>query len=61
MKFLSRAAHSKSITCALPLLAMEVFLPVETFAAAPTKYVVGYATHTARVLPLWLAASRAFT
>lgn len=24
-------------------------------AAAPAKYVVGYATHTARVLPLWLA------
>ena len=60
MKFLSRAASSKSITCALLLLAMEVFLPVETFATAPTKYIVGYATHTARVLPLWLAGGHGF-
>ena len=30
------------------------------FAAAAPKYVVGYATHTARVLPLWLAGEQKF-
>ena len=29
-------------------------------AAAPAKYVVGYATHVARVLPLWLAGEQKF-
>ena len=48
------------MVCALFVLAMEFFCLVETFAAAPTKYVVGYATHTARVLPLWLAGEQGF-
>jgi ABC-type nitrate/sulfonate/bicarbonate transport system substrate-binding protein len=29
-------------------------------AAAPAKYIVGYATHVARVLPLWLAGEQKF-
>jgi ABC-type nitrate/sulfonate/bicarbonate transport system substrate-binding protein len=29
-------------------------------AAGPAKYVVGYATHVARVLPLWLAGEQRF-
>ena len=29
-------------------------------ASAPAKYVVGYATHVARVLPLWLAGEQKF-
>jgi ABC-type nitrate/sulfonate/bicarbonate transport system substrate-binding protein len=34
---------------------------LSTFAAAPpAKYAVGYATHTARVLPLWLAGEQKF-
>ena len=38
------------------LLAVQSFCSLYALAAAaPAKYVVGYATHTARVLPLWLA------
>jgi NitT/TauT family transport system substrate-binding protein len=46
-------------------LIVSVLIAVQSFgrahalaAAAPTKYVVGYATHTARVLPLWLAGEQ---
>jgi ABC-type nitrate/sulfonate/bicarbonate transport system substrate-binding protein len=33
---------------------------VSGFAAAPAKYVVGYATYTARIVPLWLAQEQGF-
>ena len=60
MQFSSRVSYLKPLVCAVFVLAMEFFCLVETFAAAPTKYVVGYATHTARVLPLWLAGEQGF-
>lgn len=60
MQFSSRVSYLKPMVCAVFVLAMEFFCLVETFAAAPTKYVVGYATHTARVLPLWLAGEQGF-
>jgi len=41
--------------------ALQVLCVCGSFAgAAPAKYVVGYASHTARVLPLWLAGEQGF-
>jgi ABC-type nitrate/sulfonate/bicarbonate transport system substrate-binding protein len=43
------------------LLLTQLALFTEALAAAsPTKQIVGYATHVARVLPLWLATERRF-
>ncbi len=45
----------------LVFVAVQTFCPLWLLAAAgPAKYVVGYATHTARVLPLWLAGEQNF-
>src|SRR5215472_15486355 len=52
---------SRPILSAILLIALESFWVVGALAAvAPAKYVVGYATHTARVLPLWLAGEQGF-
>jgi len=40
------------------LAALHLGQPLSTAARAPAKQVVGYATHTARVLPLWLAGEQ---
>src|SRR5687768_10150060 len=59
-------AHDKRRVCKLiilvaGLIAVQVTrLPQVVAAAAPAKHVVGYATHVARVLPLWLAGEQKF-
>jgi len=41
-------------------VAVLLAAPPAFAGAAPARYVVGYATHTARVLPLWLAGEQKF-
>jgi len=46
---------------ALVVIASSFFWPLQAFSAsAPAKYVVGYATYTARIVPLWLAQEQGF-
>jgi ABC-type nitrate/sulfonate/bicarbonate transport system substrate-binding protein len=54
--------HShRSILAILISLAMQPLWSLPAFsAAAPAKYVVGYATFTARIVPLWLAQEQGF-
>src|SRR5215470_4647792 len=43
------------------LIALSCFCPLQAFGAGvPAKYVVGYATYTARIVPLWLAQEQDF-
>jgi len=43
------------------LIFLSGFWPLQAFSAsAPAKYVVGYATYTARIVPLWLAQEQGF-
>jgi ABC-type nitrate/sulfonate/bicarbonate transport system substrate-binding protein len=48
------------LAAALLLAAQTVRVTQAIAAAAPQKQVVGYATHVARVLPLWLAVEQKF-
>ena len=46
---------------ALVVIASSFFWSLQAFgASAPSKYVVGYATYTARIVPLWLAQEQGF-
>src|SRR5262245_54764106 len=46
---------------AFTLIVLSGLWPLQAFgAAAPAKYVVGYATYTARIVPLWLAKEQGF-
>jgi len=49
---------ARVVSIAMVLASVLLVWTVSGFAAAPPKYVVGYATHTARVLPLWLAGEQ---
>src|SRR5262245_33523191 len=61
MKILPTVGHRATIRCMLFVSALQVLCFCQSFAgAAPAKYVVGYASHTARVLPLWLAGEQGF-
>ena len=43
------------------LIVLSGFWALQAFGAgAPAKYVVGYATYTARIVPLWLAQEQGF-
>src|SRR5262249_59255836 len=43
------------------LIALSCFCPLQAFSAGvPAKYVVSYATYTARIVPLWLAQEQGF-
>src|SRR5215831_14713378 len=43
------------------LIFLSGFWPLQALSAsAPAKYVVGYATYTARIVPLWLAQEQGF-
>src|SRR5262249_9077328 len=43
------------------LIALSCLCPLQAFGAGvPAKYVVGYATYTARIVPLWLAQEQGF-
>src|SRR5581483_2891738 len=53
-----RRHEAKAVSTATVLTAALVLWTASGFAAAPAKQVVGYATHTARVLPLWLAGEQ---
>ena len=45
----------------LVVIASSFFWPIQVFSAsAPAKYVVGYATYTARVAPMWIAQEQKF-
>ena len=54
--------HSRrSILGILISLAIQPLWSLPAFGAtAPAKYVVGYATFTARIVPLWLAQEQGF-
>jgi hypothetical protein len=54
--------HSQRILpAALVVIASSFFWPLQAFSAtAPAKYIVGYATYTARIMPLWLAQEQGF-
>ena len=53
--------NRRSILGILISLAMQPLWSLPAFgAAAPAKYVVGYATFTARIVPLWLAQEQGF-
>jgi ABC-type nitrate/sulfonate/bicarbonate transport system substrate-binding protein len=46
---------------ALVVIASSFFWSLQALSAsAPSKYVVGYATYTARIVPLWLAQEQGF-
>src|SRR5215831_892582 len=43
------------------LITLSCLCPLQAFGAGvPGKYVVGYATYTARIVPLWLAQEQGF-
>ena len=48
------------VSIAIVLIAAQFLQVFSAFAAAPSKYVVGYATYTARIVPLWLAQEQGF-
>src|SRR5882724_6872252 len=49
------------LPAALVVIASPFVWPLQAFnASAPAKYVVGYATYTARIVPLWLAQEQGF-
>ena len=49
------------LPAALVVIASSFFWSLQAFgASAPSKYVVGYATYTARIVPLWLAQEQGF-
>jgi ABC-type nitrate/sulfonate/bicarbonate transport system substrate-binding protein len=54
--------HSwRILPAALVVIASSFFWSLQAFgASAPSKYVVGYATYTARIVPLWLAQEQGF-
>ena len=54
--------HSwRILPAALVVIASSFFWSLQAFGAgAPSKYVVGYATYTARIVPLWLAQEQGF-
>jgi ABC-type nitrate/sulfonate/bicarbonate transport system substrate-binding protein len=54
--------HSwRILPAALVVIASSFFWSLQAFSAsAPAKYVVGYATYTARIVPLWLAQEQGF-
>jgi ABC-type nitrate/sulfonate/bicarbonate transport system substrate-binding protein len=45
---------------AIVLITVQFLQGISVFAAAPSKYVIGYATYTARIVPLWLAKEQGF-
>jgi len=49
-----------SATATICAIAIAVAFSAARAAPAAPRYVVGYATHTARVLPLWLAGEQKF-
>lgn len=49
---------ARVVSIAMVLASALLLWTVTGLAAAPAKQVVGYATHTARVLPLWLAGEQ---
>ena len=59
MKYLTHRDSDRAVLAAFIFIALHLCLAINALAAAaPTKQVVGYATHTARVLPLWLAGEQ---
>jgi ABC-type nitrate/sulfonate/bicarbonate transport system substrate-binding protein len=48
------------VSIAIVLIAAQFLQVFSAFAAAPSKHVVGYATYTARIVPLWLAQEQGF-
>jgi ABC-type nitrate/sulfonate/bicarbonate transport system substrate-binding protein len=61
MNGLNRLLGCKSIVVSALLFAAQSLDPMKAAAATPpAKQVVGYATHVARVLPLWLAGEQNF-
>ena len=53
--------NRRIILTALVVIASSFFWTLQAFSAsAPAKYVVGYATYTARIVPLWLAKEQGF-
>ena len=54
--------HSwRILPAALVVITSSFFWSLQAFgASAPSKYVVGYATYTARIVPLWLAQEQGF-
>jgi len=51
---------ARLVSIAIVLIAAQFLQVPSSFAAAPSKYVVGYATYTARIVPLWLAQEQGF-
>jgi len=51
---------ARLVSIAIVLIAAQFLQVFSAFAAAPSKYVVGYATYTARIVPLWLAQEQGF-
>jgi len=54
--------HSwRVLRAAIVVIASSFFWPLQAnSASAPAKYIVGYATYTARIVPLWLAQEQGF-
>src|SRR5437870_10540268 len=53
--------NRRIILTALVVIASLFFWSLQGFSAGvPAKYVVGYATYTARIVPLWLAQEQGF-
>ena len=57
---MNRRHHRFALTQLVCLLALLSSAISAFSAAAPAKYVVGYATFTARIVPLWLAQEQGF-
>jgi ABC-type nitrate/sulfonate/bicarbonate transport system substrate-binding protein len=55
-----RVAAKFSILVTVIAIALQLHCAPNTFAAAPAKHIVGYATYTARIVPLWLAQEQGF-
>ena len=51
---------ARLVSIAIVLIAAQFLQVFSAFAAAPSKHVVGYATYTARIVPLWLAQEQGF-
>ena len=61
MKSAQPGKVGRSFFVLLALISLQAFHPFDALgAAAPGKYAVGYATFTARIVPLWLAQEEGF-